>query len=71
MGNHEGLARIEKLAYQLWEKEGRPQGEALTYWLKAEKLLSDDAAFLERELEVEEEEGGIVPKPDSPQQGNA
>ena len=61
MEYREHLGKIEKLAYQLWEKEGRPEGQALGFWLKAEKLLSDDA-FLEHELEVEEDEGGLIPK---------
>jgi hypothetical protein len=61
MNYHDHLREIEKLAYHLWEKEGRPPGRALTNWLKAERLLSDDE-FLKHELEVEVEEGGIVPK---------
>ena len=62
MDYRDHLQKIEKLAYKLWEREGCPEGRALAFWLKAEKLLSDDA-FLENELEVEVEEGGIVPKP--------
>jgi hypothetical protein len=62
MDQHHRLQEIETLAYHLWEREGRPPGRALANWLKAERLLSDDA-FLEHELEVEEEEGGLVPKP--------
>jgi hypothetical protein len=61
MEYREHMRDIEKLAYKLWEREGRPEGQALSYWLKAEKLLSDDA-FLEHEIEVEEEEGGLIPK---------
>ena len=61
MTSHEHLEKIEQLAYRLWEKEGRPQGRALANWLKAERLLSDDA-FLQHELDVEAEEGGLVPK---------
>jgi hypothetical protein len=61
MDYREHLGKIEKLAYQLWEKEGRPEGQAMRFWLKAEKHLSEDA-FLEHELEVEEEEGGLIPK---------
>jgi 2-amino-4-hydroxy-6-hydroxymethyldihydropteridine diphosphokinase len=59
--SREDVGRIEQLAYKLWEREGRPEGQALAYWLKAEHLLSDDN-FLEHELDVEVEEGGIVPK---------
>jgi len=31
--------RIQKLAYQIWEKEGRPQGRAEEHWRQAEKQL--------------------------------
>jgi len=60
MEYREHLAKVEKLAYRLWEREGRPEGRALAYWLKAERLLSDDD-FLKTELETEEYEGGIYP----------
>jgi hypothetical protein len=61
MDYRDHLQKIETLAYKLWEREGRPEGRAMANWIKAERLLSD-AAFLEHELEVEEEEGGIIPK---------
>jgi hypothetical protein len=63
MDYRDHLQKIEKLAYKLWEREGRPEGRAMTNWLRAEKMLSDDA-FLEHEIEVEEEEGGLVRTPD-------
>jgi len=55
--------RIRTRAHEIWEREGRPEGRAMANWLKAERILSDDA-FLEHEKEVEVEEGGIVPKVD-------
>ncbi len=27
---------VKVLAYRMWEDEGRPEGHALDYWLKAE-----------------------------------
>ncbi len=60
MTSRDDVGKIEQLAYRLWEREGRPEGRALAHWIKAERLLSDDA-FLEHELDVEVEEGGIVP----------
>jgi hypothetical protein len=60
MDSHDHFGEIEALAYHLWEREGRPPGRALTNWVKAERLLSDDA-FLEQELQTEVAEGGIVP----------
>ncbi len=31
--------RVEAMAYQLWEKEGRPVGRELEHWRQAEKQL--------------------------------
>ena len=59
--DREKIRRIELLAYKLWEKEGCPAGGAMDNWLKAEKQLSDQE-FLENELRVEEEEGGLIAK---------
>jgi hypothetical protein len=61
MDQHDRIREIELLAYHLWEREGRPPGRALTNWIRAERLLSDDA-FLEQELKTEVFEGGIVPR---------
>ncbi len=69
MDQHDRTREIETLAYQLWEREGCPSDRSLENWLRAERLLSDDA-FLEHELEVEVEEGGIVPKAASPGSGD-
>jgi hypothetical protein len=52
---------VERLAYEIYERDGRPEGRALEHWSEAEKALSEDR-FLENELEVEEAEGGLVPK---------
>jgi 2-amino-4-hydroxy-6-hydroxymethyldihydropteridine diphosphokinase len=60
MTSRDDVGKIEQLAYRLWEREGRLEGRALANWLKAERLLSDEA-FLKHELDVEVEEGGIVP----------
>jgi hypothetical protein len=34
---------ITKLAHQLWEKKGRPQGQDLQVWLEAEAELKAGA----------------------------
>lgn len=31
--------RIEELARQIWEAEGRPDGQGVRHWLMAERLL--------------------------------
>jgi 2-amino-4-hydroxy-6-hydroxymethyldihydropteridine diphosphokinase len=61
MTSREDIGKVEQLAYKLWERDGRPEGQAVVYWIRAERLLSEDA-FLKHELEVEVEEGGIVPE---------
>ena len=33
--------RIEEHAYSLWEADGRPEGRALEYWLRAEQAVSE------------------------------
>jgi hypothetical protein len=32
--------KIRELAYRIWERDGRPQGRALEYWLKAEQAFT-------------------------------
>lgn len=46
--NIENAAQLDKkevglLAYQLWEKAGRPSGKDLDFWLEAEKQLRNAA----------------------------
>jgi len=36
-------AEIEKLAYELWEQEGRPHGRDLVHYQEAERLLRERA----------------------------
>ena len=33
--------RIEECAYSQWETDGRPEGRALEYWLRAEQAISE------------------------------
>lgn len=38
------VERIRQRAHQLWEREGRPDGQADRYWLEAERqVMSEDA----------------------------
>jgi hypothetical protein len=32
---------IEEHAYSLWEADGRPEGRALEYWLRAEQAVAE------------------------------
>jgi hypothetical protein len=34
--------RVRHLAHQLWEQQGRPNGQELDHWLEAERRLSKD-----------------------------
>jgi hypothetical protein len=34
--------RARHLAHQLWEQQGRPNGQELDHWLEAERRLSKD-----------------------------
>lgn len=37
-------AEIQKLAYELWEKEGRPHGRHMAHYYQAERVLQERAA---------------------------
>lgn len=43
------LDRIRNLAYEIWKAAGEPYGEALTYWLQAEKQILQQIAGAETE----------------------
>lgn len=45
---------IEKLAHSLFEKEGRPEGRSLDFWLKAKAILEKQ--------EAEKAQGKIIRK---------
>jgi hypothetical protein len=39
--------QISALAYELWEKEGHPEGQALDHWLRAESQLRGTQTSME------------------------
>ncbi|WP_312238436.1 DUF2934 domain-containing protein [Stenotrophomonas sp.] len=39
MEEQERRERIEELARQIWEAEGRPDDQGMRHWLMAERLL--------------------------------
>lgn len=41
MSTQRDSQRIEDLAYQLWEEEGRPHGRHEEHWAEAERRLSN------------------------------
>ena len=57
-GQHED--RVRERAYQLWEKEGRPEGQHLRHWRRAEEELQGRSPAEGNERasdEIEETEG--------------
>lgn len=42
--------QIERLAYQIWEMEGRPAGREREHYFEAERLLSQQAILAEQHL---------------------
>lgn len=46
------LQRIRETAYELWEKEGRPEGRDHDFWLEAEKIVDgEETDAVDRESE--------------------
>ncbi len=44
--------QVARAAYLLWEREGRPQGRDVAYWLRAERQLMEGG-----------DEAGVAPDP--------
>lgn len=40
---------VQMRAYELWDKDGRPEGKAFEHWLQAEKELDADLLVLEQD----------------------
>lgn len=45
--------RIRERAYEIWEREGRPEGKSVDHWLQAEAEVSADETGLEQEIKLE------------------
>ncbi len=56
--------RIEDCAYSLWEADGRPDGRALEYWLRAEQAVLDQPAQLEQPIQEARRQKGARPPRD-------
>jgi hypothetical protein len=41
------LAKLRERAYALWEREGRPEGDAARHWAQAEEELRAEAPVVE------------------------
>lgn len=48
MAENDITERIRLRAYQIWESEGRPQGQDCGHWLRAEAEIRDSLAPAER-----------------------
>jgi len=53
--------RIEKRAYELWERAGRPEGRALEYWVQAEVEIASRKPARARTRDVAA--AAAVPRP--------
>jgi hypothetical protein len=51
----EKMDQLRSRAYQIWEREGRPQGRDLEHWLEAERELEAE----ERKPRPKKEEAGL------------
>ena len=56
-------ARIRRRAYELWEHEGRPEGQAQTHWERAAQDLDREDADIQREG-IAGEKPGVRPQGD-------
>ena len=43
--NSQVAERIRQTAYFLWEQDGRPEGRAFDYWLRAKEMLLRELAY--------------------------
>ena len=50
--------RIQERAYEIWQRAGRPEGEAVDHWVQAEAEIAAEEKGLEQEVELEAE--GVV-----------
>ena len=57
---------IRKIAYRMWELEGRPEGHDLDYWLMAESIweINNRQSELskEKKAEIQPDSGGTEKK---------
>ncbi|MGD0588608.1 MAG: DUF2934 domain-containing protein [Thermoplasmata archaeon] len=55
---------IRRMAYNLWEKEGRPEGRAFDHWLRAEAMWDSQHATRPQSAPVlERERRPVVSQP--------
>ena len=57
-------ARIRKRAHEIWEAEGRPEGQADRHWSRAAEDLDREDADIQREG-IAGEKPGVRPKGDA------
>ncbi len=47
--------RVRERAYQIWERDGRPEGQAGEHWRQAEAEIAAEERGLEQEIKLESE----------------
>ena len=43
--NSQVAERIRQTAYFLWEQDGRPEGRAFDYWVRAKEMMLRELAY--------------------------
>ena len=68
MNSHEDY--ISKLAYQIWESEGKPDGKAKQHWQQACILAAGGKDSVESDIKraIEKSENKQSPEPPQPDQ---
>ncbi|GAB0113325.1 DUF2934 domain-containing protein [Acidisoma sp. C75] len=60
------LQRIRDIAYDLWEKEGRPEGRDHEFWVRAEAMVDKGETGEASSERVDEESAESFPASDPP-----
>lgn len=50
--------RVRERAYDIWQRAGRPEGQAMDFWLQAEAEIAAEEKGLEQEIDLERK--GVV-----------
>ena len=55
--------QIAQRAYEIWDKEGRPDGKAREHWLRAEEELRKQGLKKQRGKKIESEDPAMLKSP--------
>jgi hypothetical protein len=63
--------QVRTLAYQLWERAGRPVGKDQDYWAEAQRQLAGDSAVTQTDVPPPKEPAPLVAGHPQPAQHKA